>query len=361
MPGRISVVIPVYNGAQHLQECLESIAAQTYPHWDAVIVNNCSKDATGQIADEFARRDPRFRVLHCTEFLDQQQNYNRAVASAAPGAEFVKIVEADNRLWPECLARMVEAANRDPQIGVVGSYYLFGRQLLGWGVADRKAVIPGDEVRRDHLLTDIYYLGTPTTMLYRSSALAEATPCFRPGLFYPDTDLCFRLFRRWKYGFVHQVLSFVRNDNDGISSDFEEFDFIPAYRYALAREYGPEVLSRQELRKAIRAWRSIYFGRLGNALMAGRPGEYWEFHKKNFRVFGADLRRTDLIWPAAIAGLDMVFNPKATAERTIRCLRRRPGLKEDKVRARGGATLKRRIFSNRTKLKLQYDDRGKRG
>jgi glycosyltransferase involved in cell wall biosynthesis len=335
LPGRVSVAVPVYNGAAHLQECLESIAAQTYPHWDVVIVNNCSKDATGEIADEFARRDSRFRVLHCAEFLDQPGNYNRAIASASPGAEFVKLVEADNRLWPECFARMVEAANRDPQIGVVGSYYLFGRELLGWGVADQKVVISGDEVRRDHLLTDIYYLGTPTTMLYRASALAEAAPCFRPGLFYDDTDLCFRLFRRWKYGFVHQVLSFVRNDNDGISNSYEEFDFIPAYRYALVREYGPEVLTPDELRKAMRAWKSAYFRRLGNALMAGRSRRYWEFHQKIFRASGSDLRRTDLIWPAAAAWMDMIFNPKATAERTIRRLRRSLGLStEGEVRLR---------------------------
>jgi hypothetical protein len=196
-------------------------------------------------------------------------------------------------------------------------------------------VIPGDEVRRDHLLTDVYYLGTPTTMLYRSSALAEATPCFRPGLFYPDTDLCFRLFSRWKYGFVHQVLSFVRKDNGGVSSTFEDFDFIPAYRYALAREYGPEVLSREELRKALGAWRSVYFGRLGNAAVAGRPRAYWDFHKKAFRVLGSDLRRTDLVWPATVACMDVVFNPKATIERTVRRLRRRLGLcTEGEVRLR---------------------------
>lgn len=328
-PGYVSVVVPVYNGAQHLQECLESIAAQTYPSWDAVIVNNCSKDETGEIADEFARNDARFRVIHCTEFLDQPQNYNRAITSASPGAEFVKIVEADNRLWPECLARMVEVAKRDPQIAVVGSYYLFGRELLGWGVADQKAVISGDEVRRDHLLTGIYYLGTPTTMIYRSSALAEAMPWFRPGIFYDDTDLCFRLFRRWKYGFVHQVLSFVRNDNDGISSKFEDFDFIPAYRYALVREYGPELLTADELRKAIRAWKSLYFRRLGNALMTGRSRKYWEFHRKIFRALGSDLHPIDLIWPATVAWMDMLFNPKATAERTIRRIRHKLGMGKD--------------------------------
>jgi glycosyltransferase involved in cell wall biosynthesis len=46
----VSVVTPVYNGAEYLRQCIESVLAQSYENWDYLIVNNCSKDRTLEIA-----------------------------------------------------------------------------------------------------------------------------------------------------------------------------------------------------------------------------------------------------------------------------------------------------------------------
>src|SRR5690606_34006435 len=112
----------------------------------AVVVNNCSTDESGSIADAFARADRRFKVLHCSEFLPQAANYNRAVASADPEARFIKIVEADNRLWPECLERMLEVATLDDRVAMVGCYYVMGRRLHGAGLSSSVSVIEGNAV-----------------------------------------------------------------------------------------------------------------------------------------------------------------------------------------------------------------------
>ena len=42
----VSIITPLYNNAEHLSECIESVLAQTYPHWDYTIVNNCSTDGS---------------------------------------------------------------------------------------------------------------------------------------------------------------------------------------------------------------------------------------------------------------------------------------------------------------------------
>jgi glycosyltransferase involved in cell wall biosynthesis len=118
----VDIVVPVYNGAQHLRECLESILGQTYESWRAVVVNNCSTDDTGRIADEYAQRDCRFRVVHCTEFLGQTANYNRAVAQSSNLAEYVKVLEADNWITEDSISKMVEVAEKDKDIGIVGCY-----------------------------------------------------------------------------------------------------------------------------------------------------------------------------------------------------------------------------------------------
>ena len=58
----VSVVTPVYNGADFLEECIESVLKQTYGNFEYLIVNNCSKDRTLDIALSYAQKDSRIRV-----------------------------------------------------------------------------------------------------------------------------------------------------------------------------------------------------------------------------------------------------------------------------------------------------------
>lgn len=59
-----SIIIPVYNVAPYLRECLDSVLAQTFTDWEAICVDDGSSDGSGAILDEYAARDERFRVIH---------------------------------------------------------------------------------------------------------------------------------------------------------------------------------------------------------------------------------------------------------------------------------------------------------
>lgn len=61
---KFSIIIPVYNVVPYLRECLDSVLAQTYADWEAICVDDGSSDGSGAILDEYAARDPRFRVIH---------------------------------------------------------------------------------------------------------------------------------------------------------------------------------------------------------------------------------------------------------------------------------------------------------
>jgi len=65
----VSVLTPVYNGAEFLSECIESVLAQTYQNWEYTIVDNCSTDGTAEIARRYAAKDSRIRLHQNTEFL----------------------------------------------------------------------------------------------------------------------------------------------------------------------------------------------------------------------------------------------------------------------------------------------------
>ena len=60
----LSIITPVYQVEQYLPQCLDSILAQTYPHWELILVDDGSKDRSGEICDEYAKKDGRIRVIH---------------------------------------------------------------------------------------------------------------------------------------------------------------------------------------------------------------------------------------------------------------------------------------------------------
>jgi glycosyltransferase involved in cell wall biosynthesis len=332
---RVSIVMPVYNGAEFLEECLASVAAQTYQSWEFFIVNNCSTDGTAKIADAFAARDPRFRPIHCSDFVPKTENYNRAIAYASKSAEFIKILEADNFLLPDSISKTVELADSDPEIGIVSTYYNQGHMLLGGGVDPKHSVIPGNEVRRHHLLKDVYYFGVPSTLLFRAKALREVNPFFRPEVFFDDVDLCFRVLEKWKFGIVHQVLAYVRDDNKGLYSVVRTFDDVVACRYALLALFGKDVLTSEELARVTAMRKKAYFECIGRAVVGGRSREYWEFHRGVFLLLGKKLGFRTLVGPTVLSIIDMVFNPKRTIERILRhqlgC--RHPGAKTARLSA----------------------------
>lgn len=59
-----SIIVPVYNVAPYLRECLDSVLAQTFDDWECLCVNDGSTDESGAILDEYATKDSRFRVFH---------------------------------------------------------------------------------------------------------------------------------------------------------------------------------------------------------------------------------------------------------------------------------------------------------
>ena len=64
MSAKISVIIPFYNGAAYLPECVTSVLNQTYANLEVILVDDGSTDASSRQAEEFRQRDQRVRVLH---------------------------------------------------------------------------------------------------------------------------------------------------------------------------------------------------------------------------------------------------------------------------------------------------------
>jgi glycosyltransferase involved in cell wall biosynthesis len=143
----VSVVTPFYNTAPYLAQCIESVLAQSYSEFEYVLVDNCSTDGSGEIAENYARRDPRMRLIRCSQLLPQIPNYNRALTQISDASKYCKIVEADNHIFADCLRLMVEAFEEHESIGLVSSYWLVGNMLYGSGYPyPRRRLIPLSQV-----------------------------------------------------------------------------------------------------------------------------------------------------------------------------------------------------------------------
>jgi hypothetical protein len=81
-------------------------------------------------------------------------------------------------------------------------------------------IIPERDALQLTLQSGCYLVGSPTTLPYRADLVRARPQFFKPGIYHEDTDTAYELMLAYDFGFVHQVLSFVRSDNESHSSAF---------------------------------------------------------------------------------------------------------------------------------------------
>jgi glycosyltransferase involved in cell wall biosynthesis len=115
MAPRVSVCIPTHNGAAFLAETLTSAVAQTYGDFEVVVVDDCSTDESFEIAERFARSDPRVRAIRNAERAGSGAANAKVYLAHARG-EWIKTLNQDDLMAPTCLARMLDASARGPLV-----------------------------------------------------------------------------------------------------------------------------------------------------------------------------------------------------------------------------------------------------
>ena len=105
--GRISVIVPVYNTAQWLRRCLDSVCGQTYPHLEIICVNDGSTDESAKILEGYAAQDSRIKVI-------TQENAGPSVARNAAlelaTGEWVTGVDSDDYIAPDLYEKAIAHA-----------------------------------------------------------------------------------------------------------------------------------------------------------------------------------------------------------------------------------------------------------
>lgn len=213
---RISILLPVRNGAATLPEALDSIARQGFTDYEVIAVNDASDDATVELLQQYQSRDPRLRLLHNPEpGLVNALNHGLRQARG----ELIARMDADDRMHPQRLQRQWEWLQAHPEHAVVGCRVaLFPEARVQNGmryyVEWLNRTLTPDQIHQDIYLESP--LAHPTVMYRRNTVLAHGG--YREGDFPEDYELWLRLHQQGvRFGKVDALLLDWRERPDRVS------------------------------------------------------------------------------------------------------------------------------------------------
>ena len=179
MKPTFTIIVPVYNVEHYLQRCIESVLTQSYRDFELILVDDGSKDNSGTICDEYAKKDNRVRVFHKeNEGVSSARNVGLDEAEG----EYITFVDSDDYLLPTALLNIQNVLNKTDAV-----LYLFDYQQN-----DTPSRLPfGEMLSKEEFIKAVltYKLQTsPWAKIYRRSLLNGVQ--FNPALVIGE-DLLF--------------------------------------------------------------------------------------------------------------------------------------------------------------------------
>lgn len=335
----VSVVTPVYNGEKFLRECIDSVLSQTHQNFEYIILNNASTDGTLDIAEDYRRRDSRIRVFSNDDLLPIIANHNKAFGLISPDSQYCKVVSADDWIYPECLAKMVDLAEAHPSTGIVGAYQLSGGNDIWYvrnvGLPYSQSVISGHEICRAHLLGMLRVLGNPTSVLYRSELIRNSPEFFPNSTQEADISACLKHLRHQDFGFVHQILAHERiHYNRATTLSLENNAYVSA-EIGDCQEYGDWYLSRSEKEARIGELLDQYYGYLSVSAFKFKSRDFWKYHTERLNDLGYRFDGVKFSKGVSAKLIDLMLNPKGTVKTIIKRIQSYSTLKKMQAPPRG--------------------------
>lgn len=197
MTGTVSLCMPAFNREGLVAETLDSVLAQTFPHWELRVVDDGSTDRTKDIVAVYARRDPRI-MLEDRQGGPKGACTCRNQAVLASTADYVMFLDTDDIIEPFCLEQRVRTMDASPEIdfGIFPGVMFEtvpGDLGLWWNVDKPGADELGRQFRQDAIAQG-------TGILFRREAFVRIGMWDTSLLIWQDIDLFFRAYiQRYRY------------------------------------------------------------------------------------------------------------------------------------------------------------------
>ena len=180
----VSIIVPVYQVEKYIRQCVDSILAQTFTDFELILVDDGSKDKSGQICDEYARMDTRVKVIHKENGgLSDARNKGMDQASG----KYFMFVDSDDYIAPtmiECLYESILNENAD--IAVCNYLYYFENdRKKNFATNIKSEVLSGAEIFYNRKNERNYGIWTVAwNKLYKSEVFGNIR--FRLGKYHED-------------------------------------------------------------------------------------------------------------------------------------------------------------------------------
>lgn len=191
-PDKISIITPFYNPGEYLMECIQSVLEQTYQNWELILVNDLSSDHSPSIADSFAQKDDRIRVL---------QNTDKGLINALRLAyknsfgNYITRMDADDIMTPNRLELMIDQLKASGKGHVcVGKVKYFSDKKLGDGYLKYENWL-NELTDKEANFSEIYRecsIPSPNFLILRDDF--ESIGGFDHDTYPEDYDLAFRMY-----------------------------------------------------------------------------------------------------------------------------------------------------------------------
>jgi len=236
----VTICIPVYNGAIHLMECLNSVVNQSFSDFQVLVVDNASTDGTAKICLDFD--DERFHYLRNDCNIGSIKNHNRCIDLAL--SEYFKILSSDDVLFNDTIERQFLALRARPELALVtvdctvtgpNLEPLYDSEYL-------PGLIKGEEAVRRCVFRIDNKIGGPSNTMLRRNIVGE----IRYDTKYKwlaDLDFHCRLLGRGDYFNVGRSGFFYRRHAASDSALGCPLKIREQDEIAFVRQYGNSVLS----------------------------------------------------------------------------------------------------------------------
>lgn len=155
----VSIVMPAHNVCAFLAESVRSIQAQTYPHWELLIIDDASGDNTFEIAQRFQKMDPRIKPVQLP--TNQGAGFARNIGIKASEGEYISFLDSDDIWLPFKLEKQLEFMQKHKLQVSCASYELIDEQneSLGLVVRALKKLSPQKILKANYVgnLTGMYH------------------------------------------------------------------------------------------------------------------------------------------------------------------------------------------------------------
>lgn len=277
----VVIVTPVYNGADYLEECLESVQAQTWPNTVHLVLDNASTDETPAILERYKTNTRVPVIVHRNPaLLPMGENWNRAGELVPADAAFVRFLCHDDTITRTSTADMAEIMVRHRQVTVAGGTRYVNERFWDCPLPDDQEVFPGREIARKYILYQVRSI-VPNLILMRWEAVKDRKPLFDISLTTFDGAIFFDLLAMGDFGYTPDPIGMTREHAaSSTSTNLGRLRIDMIEYYDDLDRYGPRFFSADELgvlrADFVQRWRRKYL------VWALSPGdrERYRLHKQ---------------------------------------------------------------------------------